>query len=88
MNNGNGVSRGRPQPQRPAGQAALENAIIGIDLADKKQMVVVTDTEPSRVVPACRIDWLHIGCGRRTKSPRSVRSAGQGYFRTGGRYWV
>ena len=47
MNNGNGVSRGdRNRNARLARLRALVpggNAIVGIDLADKKQMVVVTD---------------------------------------------
>ncbi len=47
MGNGNGVSRGdRNRDARLARLRALvpvENAIIGIDLADKKQMVVVCD---------------------------------------------
>ena len=47
MSNGNGVSRGdRNRNARLARLRALvpvENAIIGIDLADKKQMVVVCD---------------------------------------------
>ena len=47
MNNGNGVSRGdRNRNARLARLRELvpvENAIVGIDLADKKQMVVVTD---------------------------------------------
>jgi transposase len=47
MNNGNGVSRGdrnrnaRLSKLREA--VPVSNAIVGIDLADKKQMVVVTD---------------------------------------------
>ncbi len=47
MSNGSGVSRGdRNRNARLAGLRALvpvSNAIVGIDLADKKQMVVVTD---------------------------------------------
>ena len=47
MNNGNGVSRGdRNRNARLVRLRALvrvENAIVGIDLADAKQMVVVTD---------------------------------------------
>jgi len=47
MNNGNGVSRGdRNRNARLARLRELvpvRNAIVGIDLADKKQMVVVTD---------------------------------------------
>jgi hypothetical protein len=53
MNNGNGVSRG--DRNRNARLARLRelvpvvNAVVGIDLADKKQMVVVTDHD-SRVL--------------------------------------
>jgi len=53
MNNGNGVSRG--DRNRNARLARLRelvpvgNAIVGIDLADKKQMVVVCDHD-SRVL--------------------------------------
>jgi transposase len=47
MTNGSGVSRGdRNRNQRLArlrGLVAIENAIVGIDLADTKQMVVVCD---------------------------------------------
>jgi transposase len=47
MNNGNGVSRGdrnrNARLARLRELVPLENAIVGIDLADKKQMVVVTD---------------------------------------------
>jgi transposase len=47
MNNGNGVSRGdrnrNARLSRLRILVPVENAIVGIDLADKKQMVVVTD---------------------------------------------
>ncbi len=53
MGNGNGVSRGdRNRNARLARLRVLvpvENAIVGLDLADKKQMVVVTDHD-SRVL--------------------------------------
>ena len=53
MGNANGISRGdRNRNARLARLRALvplENAIVGIDLADKKQMVVVTDHD-SRVL--------------------------------------
>jgi transposase len=53
MNNGNGVSRGdrnrNARLARLRELVPLENAIVGIDLADKKQMVVVTDHD-SRVL--------------------------------------
>ena len=47
MSNGNGVSRGdrnrNARLARLRELVPLGNAIVGIDLADKKQMVVVTD---------------------------------------------
>ena len=47
MSNGSGVSRGdrnrNARLGRLRGLVRLENAIVGIDLADCKQMVVVTD---------------------------------------------
>jgi transposase len=47
MTNGNGVSRGdrnrNARLARLRGLVPLENAIVGVDLADRKQMVVVTD---------------------------------------------
>jgi transposase len=47
MSNGNGVSRGDRNRNARLGRlrqlVPVENAIVGIDLADKKQMVVVTD---------------------------------------------
>jgi transposase len=47
MGNGNGVSRGdrnrNARLERLRVLVPVENAIVGIDLADKKQMVVVTD---------------------------------------------
>jgi transposase len=53
MVNGNGVSRGdrnrNARLSRLRALVPLENAIVGIDLADKKQMVVVTDHD-SRVL--------------------------------------
>ena len=53
MNNGNGVSRGdrnrNARLARLRELVPLGNAIVGIDLADRKQMVVVTDHD-SRVL--------------------------------------
>jgi transposase len=47
MGNGSGVSRGdrnrNARLARLRGMVPVENAIVGIDLADQKQMVVVTD---------------------------------------------
>jgi hypothetical protein len=53
MTSGNGVSRGdrsrNPRLARLRGLVPLCNAIVGIDLADDKQMVVVCDHD-SRVL--------------------------------------
>jgi hypothetical protein len=47
MSNGNGVSRGdrnrNARLSRLRELVPVSNAIVGIDLADNKQMVVVTD---------------------------------------------
>ena len=47
MNNGNGVSRGdrnrNARLTRLRAAVPVSNAIVGIDLAERKQMVVVTD---------------------------------------------
>ena len=47
MNNGSGVSRGdrnrNARLSRLRGAVPVTNAIVGIDLADRKQMLVVTD---------------------------------------------
>ena len=47
MNNGNGVSRGdrnrNARLTRLRAAVPVSNAVVGIDLADRKQMVVVTD---------------------------------------------
>ena len=47
MNHGNGVSRGdrnrNARLSKLRAAVPLSNAIVGIDLADRKQMVVVTD---------------------------------------------
>jgi transposase len=53
MNNGSGVSRGdrnrNARLARLRSAVPITNAIVGIDLADRKQMVVVTDHD-SRVL--------------------------------------
>jgi transposase len=65
MANGSGVSRGdRNCNARLAGLRALvpvSNAIVGIDLADRKQVVVVTDHDSkvlARKTFRCRADNL------------------------------
>jgi transposase len=72
MTNGNGVSRGdrnrNARLARLRELVPLENAIVGIDLADKKQMVVVTDHDSkvlARRTFRCRawdlgvaLDWV------------------------------
>lgn len=55
MTNGRGVSRGDCNRNARLGRLRVAvpaaNAIVGIDLADRKQMVVVCDHD-SRVLPA------------------------------------
>ena len=52
MNNGNGVSRGdrnrNARLKRLQAAVPVTNAIVGIDLAERKQMVVVTEVPGSR----------------------------------------
>ena len=70
MVNGSGVSRGdrnrNARLVRLREMVPLENAIVGIDLADKKQMVVVTDHD-SRVLARrtfrCKAWDLGVGVG-------------------------
>ncbi|WP_329409400.1 IS110 family transposase [Nocardia vinacea] len=77
MSNGSGVSRGdRNRNMRMSGLRALvppENAIVGIDLADRKQMVVVCDHDSkvlARKTFRCRawdmgaaLDWAGARAG-------------------------
>lgn len=72
MANGSGISRGdRNRNARLTRLRALvpvDNAIVGIDLADTKQMVVVTDHD-SKVLaqdfPVPRLEsWDSVGLGR------------------------
>src|SRR3954451_11383087 len=81
MVNANGVSRGdanrNARLARLRGLVPVSNAIVGIDLADKKQMVVVTDHDSkvlARRTFRCRawdlgaaLDWA------------AARAAGQGF---------
>jgi hypothetical protein len=59
VGNGSGVSRGdrnrNARLGRLRGQVPVENAIVGIDLADRKQMVVVCDHD-SKVL-ARKTQW-------------------------------
>ena len=73
MTNGSGVSRGdRNRNARLAKLRAavpVSNAIVGIDLADRKQMVVVTDHDwkghRAEDVPVPRLgSWRGAGLGR------------------------
>src|SRR6476661_4789143 len=73
MSNGNGVSRGdrnrNARLDRLRALVPVTNAIVGIDLADKKQMVVVCDHDSkvlARRTYRCRtrdlgtaLDWAH-----------------------------
>src|SRR4051794_842628 len=74
MANANGVSRGdrnrNARLARLRDVVPVKNAIIGIDLADKKQMVVVTNHEP--LVLARRTS----GAGREISGSRWSRQRG------------
>lgn len=82
MNNGNGVSRGdRNRNARLARLRELvpvDNAIVGIDLADNKQMVAVTDHDSRSwrgrfvAVPG---NGSGAGLGRRCRSVGGVVAA-------------
>jgi len=80
VGNGNGVSRG--DRNRNAKLARLrelvpvQNVIIGIDLADKKQMVVVCDLEGARAahVPVPGVgSGCCVGLGRGAGGGEGVR---------------
>ena len=99
MNNGNGVSRGdRNRNARLSRLRVLVpacNAIVGIDLADKKQMVVVTDHDSkvlARRTFRCRA-WDLVS--RWTGPPNARQGAGSLEQRwpasrpdTGGGWWA
>ena len=82
MSNGSGVSRGdRNRNARLARLRELvpvDNAIVGIDLADKKQMVVVTDHDSkvlARRTFRCKA-WdlgCRVGLGRRAGGGEGLR---------------
>jgi transposase len=85
MGNGSGVSRGdRNRNARLARLRALvpvSNAVVGIDLADAKQMVVVTDHDSqvlARRTFRCR-DWAPVAgarsAGGRARDAVRVRAA-------------
>jgi hypothetical protein len=73
MGNGSGVSRGdrnrNARLERLRALVPVTNAIVGIDLAGSKQMVVVTDHDwkghRAADVPVPRLgSWLGAGLGR------------------------
>jgi hypothetical protein len=73
MGNGSGVSRGdrnrNARLERIRALVPVTNAIVGIDLAGTKQMVVVTDHDwqgdRAEDVPVPRLgSWLGAGLGR------------------------
>ena len=76
MSNGSGVSRGdRSRNARLARLrelVPLDNAIVGIDLADKKQMVVVTDHDSKVLARRPSVAGRGIS-GRRWTGPPSAR---------------
>jgi len=72
MSNGNGVSRGdrnrNARLNRLRELVPVTHAIVGIDLADSKQMVVVTDHDSkgpcSADVPLSGVgSWVGVGLG-------------------------
>jgi transposase len=76
MSNGSGVSRGdRNRNARLARLRVLvplSNAIVGIDLADNKQMVVVCDHD-SRVLARKDLPVPGLGSGHRVGLGRTAR---------------
>jgi len=82
MGNGSGVSRGdRNRDARLEGLRALvpvTNAIVGIDLADAKQMIVVTDHD-SKVLARktfwCRAAWRAVWGAQRANPVYAARFA-------------
>jgi hypothetical protein len=82
MGNGSGVSRGdrnrNARLVRLRELVPVTNAIVGIDLADKKQMIVVTDHDSKVLVRKtfrCRAwDWCRSGLGRRPRRRASLVS--------------
>jgi hypothetical protein len=90
MNHGNGVSRGdRNRNARLAKLRAavpVTNAIVGLDLADRKQMVVVTDHDSKGAgAPHVSVQGLgsrcRAGLGCRAQRPGRLRG-GHGGLRT------
>jgi transposase len=76
MGNGSGVSRGdrnrNARLVRLRELVPVGNAIVGIDLADKKQMVVVCDHD-SKVLPRKTFRCRAWDPGRRWTGPSSGR---------------
>ena len=82
MVNGSGVSRGdrnrNARLARLRELVPLENAIVGIDLADKKQMLVVTDHDSkvlARRTFRCKAWDLGVGVGLGRASGRRRRAS-------------
>ena len=83
MGNGSGVSRGDRNRNARLGRlrvlVPVTNAIVGIDLADKKQMVVVTDHD-SKSHRAADFPLPRLGSGRGTGlGRRASRGEGLGW---------
>ena len=82
MSNGNGVSRGdrnrNARLERLRVLVPVGNAIVGIDLADAKQMVVVTDHDSkvlARKTFRCRAWDLGAALGWAAERPTSTELA-------------
>ncbi len=99
MSNGNGVSRGdrnrNARLNRLRELVPTANAIVGIDLADKKQMVVVTDHDSKVLAGVPSAAGPGIWVSRWTGQPSVQRGLGSLGRRcrasrpgTGGGCWV
>jgi len=86
MGNGSGVSRGdrnrNARLEKLRGLVPVSNAIVGIDLADSKQMVVVTDHDlkvlARKTFPLPRLgSGCCVGLGRRTRGRARSDAAGR-----------
>ena len=87
MTNGNGVSRGdrnrNARLARLRQLVPLDNAIVGIDLADKKQMVLVTDHD-SKVLARRTFPLPGLASGCRPGLGRGPRAAGSSTYISAG----
>ena len=75
MGNGSGVSRGDRNRNARLGRlrelVPITNAIVGIDLADRKQMVVVTDHDSQVVARKTSADHTVSASASKSRLPRT-----------------